>query len=58
MAAIVFVLVLTAAGAVSWAWGKYIDPKSEVVPCCHCGQCLTTGECTMRRRLKEKAAKR
>ena len=51
--ALFLVIVLTGA----WVWGKYSDPKSGAVGCCGCGQCLASGECVMRRRLKAEIEK-
>lgn len=48
-------VVLAAAGA--WLWGALSDPKKGgTVGCCHCGQCLVSGECVYRRKLLEKSA--
>ena len=42
----------------AWFWGKASDPrKGGAVGCCHCGQCIASGECVMRRNLQKKAAK-
>ena len=43
----------------AWYWGKVSDPRNGgTVGCCHCGQCIATGECVMRRNLQKKAAKK
>lgn len=49
-------VVIVAAGA--WVWGSLSDPKKGgTVGCCHCGQCLVSGECVYRRKLLEKSKK-
>lgn len=52
---IVPTLFLAAALAGAWFWGKVSDPrKGGTVGCCHCGQCLTAGECVLRKSLQKK----
>ena len=47
-------VVIVLVGA--WFWGAVSDPKrGGTVGCCHCGQCLTTGECVFRKKLLEKS---
>ena len=48
-------LVLVMTGA--WFWGKLSDPRNGgTVGCCHCGQCLVSGECVFRKKMLEKNA--
>ena len=50
-------LVIAMAGA--WFWGKLSDPKNGgTIGCCHCGQCLATGECVFRKKMQEQNAAR
>ena len=49
-------LVIVAAGA--WFWGKFNDPRTGAVGCCHCGKCLVAGECVLRRELQKTAEKK
>ncbi|MBQ3095090.1 MAG: hypothetical protein IJC53_01470 [Clostridia bacterium] len=52
---IVPTLFLAAALAGAWFWGKISDPrKGGTVGCCHCGQCLTAGDCVLRKNLQKK----
>lgn len=45
-------VVIAAAGA--WLWGSLSDPKKGgTVGCCHCGQCLVSGECVFRKKMLE-----
>lgn len=56
----IFVLIVLAllfmVGA--WFWGKASDPKQGgTVGCCHCGQCISAGECVLRKNMQKKTVK-
>ncbi|MBE6995614.1 MAG: hypothetical protein E7429_02620 [Ruminococcaceae bacterium] len=39
----------------AWFWGNASDPKKGgAMGCCHCGQCIVSGECVMRGNLQKK----
>jgi len=45
-------------GIGAWFWGKASDPKNGgAMGCCHCGQCISSGECVLRKNMQKKAAK-
>ena len=40
-------------------WGNLSDPKKGgAFGCCHCGQCIATGECVLRKQNMQKTAKK
>ena len=42
----------------AWFWGKASDPKAGgTVGCCHCGQCISSGECVLRKNLQKNTVK-
>ena len=56
-----FFLVILAVGlgAGAYFWGKASDPKKGgAMGCCHCGQCIASGECVLRKNLQKQPVKR
>ena len=51
------IVIILAVGA--WFWGNASDPKKGgAMGCCHCGQCIASGECVMRSNLQKKQAEK